>query len=253
MIVATQKHTFTHAFDPAEYAYSKSVYFPDTNKCQHCGATYNYGAVYKHNKGDVINVGHICAETHFSYPDRAALDLDILKKQVAQAREAEKLVNTIQEFLDTNPGLGEALETNHHISADLKAKLGQWGSLSPKQVELVFKLQKQVADKAVAEAAKGPRADCPKGRVQVTGTVLSTKVVEGQFGTQIKCLVEDDSLFKVWGTAPASLLAITDQGLRGCRVTFSGELEPSQDDPKFGFFKRPTKPALLACPVHAND
>jgi hypothetical protein len=49
-------------------------------------------------------------------------------------------------------------------------------------------------------------------------------------------LVKDDTGFKVWCTVPGN-----GAPERGDRVTFFVNLEPSQDDPKFGFGKRPTK------------
>jgi len=49
-------------------------------------------------------------------------------------------------------------------------------------------------------------------------------------------LVQDDRGFKVWGTSQAD---------KGDRVTFMARVEVSQDDPKFGFYKRPTKVQIL--------
>jgi len=81
---------------------------------------------------------------------------------------------------------------------------------------------------------------CPAGRVVVTGEVLSVKLQDGYYGSTWKMLVKDDRGFKVWGSIPSSLDAS-----RGCRVTFTAAIEPSNDDDKFGFFKRPTKAAIL--------
>jgi hypothetical protein len=49
-------------------------------------------------------------------------------------------------------------------------------------------------------------------------------------------LVQDDRGFKVWGSVPSNLY-----DAKGRSVSFSAAIQPSEDDDKFGFFKRPTK------------
>ncbi len=93
--------------------------------------------------------------------------------------------------------------------------------------------QAEVARRAAVAASAEA---CPVGRVEVTGTVLSTKWVENQYGSTLKMLVEDRRGFKVFGSVPSAL-----DNVRGRSVSFTAALEPSQDDEKFGFFKRPTK------------
>ena len=74
----------------------------------------------------------------------------------------------------------------------------------------------------------------------ITGEVLGTKTDYNAFGAVQKMLVKDDRGFKVWGTIPGSITAV-----KGCRVTFTAAIEPSKDDDRFGFYKRPTKAAIL--------
>jgi len=89
---------------------------------------------------------------------------------------------------------------------------------------------------AVAATAEA----CPVGRVEVTGTVLSTKWVDNKYGCTLKMLVEDRRGFKVFGSVPSAL-----DNVRGRSVSFTAALEPSKDDEKFGFFKRPTKATFI--------
>jgi hypothetical protein len=96
------------------------------------------------------------------------------------------------------------------------------------------------AAKAVEEAEYESAEPCPTGRVAITGDVLATKLQEGFYGDTWKMLVKDDRGFKVWGSIPSSLDVI-----RGDRVSFMAAVEPSEDDEKFGFFKRPTKAVHL--------
>lgn len=93
------------------------------------------------------------------------------------------------------------------------------------------RIQKE-KEEAIYEAAE----PVPTGRVAITGTVLGTKAQDTQFGTVYKMLVQDDKGFKVWGSIPTSL-----PNPKSRTVTFMAAVEPSEDDPKFGFFKRPTK------------
>ena len=46
-----------------------------------------------------------------------------------------------------------------------------------------------------------------------------------------KSLVKDDSGFKVFGTVPSSISRVSKADV----VEFTATLEPSKDDPKFGF------------------
>ena len=110
---------------------------------------------------------------------------------------------------------------------DLRAKLHEYGSLSEKQVDAVHASLDRAAKESMA-------ADCPSGRVTVCGEVVSTKSVESQYGITLKMLVRAVEGFKVWCTVPAKLTVE-----RGTTVKFTVTLEPSADDPKFGFGKRP--------------
>jgi hypothetical protein len=121
-----------------------------------------------------------------------------------------------------------------------------------------------------AEAASHP---APTGRVAVTGEIVSTKIVESEYGTSFKILVKDDAGYKVWCSLPKAQMieaenefleanpepytygysvwftgAINDDrltGVKGRRITFTATLEPSKDDVAFAFGSRPTKGAWL--------
>jgi len=86
------------------------------------------------------------------------------------------------------------------------------------------------------------------GKQIITGEIISTKVVDGfAYGQRvIKMVVKDDRGFKVWGTVPQSILDANNESLKGQRVTFTATVQASNDDDKFGFFKRPTKAAIAA-------
>lgn len=124
---------------------------------------------------------------------------------------------------------------------DMVEKLVKYGSLSEKQVGFMKTLvarmpeRERIARERAAEAAVA--ADCPEGRVVVHGVVLSTKVVDGVYGAQVKMLVKDTTGFKVWCTVPDAWLGNTP--VRGATVRFKATVKPSTDDKKFGFGSRP--------------
>jgi hypothetical protein len=80
-----------------------------------------------------------------------------------------------------------------------------------------------------------------EGRVQVTGTVISTDLRETNFGLVLKCLVLDDRGFKVWGNVPSC-----QEWVPGDKVTFMARCERSHNDEFFGFYTRPTKASKVA-------
>lgn len=82
--------------------------------------------------------------------------------------------------------------------------------------------------------------DIEEGRQSFVGEVLSTKWQDSDFGPVYKMLVQDDRGFKLWGTCPAAI-----DPSRGDHVAFVATATPSKDDPKFGFFKRPSKAVIL--------
>lgn len=135
------------------------------------------------------------------------------------------------------------------------AQLDEWGHLTEKQEAAVRKImadRKERAEKrdAEREAERAAAADCPEGRVVLTGVIISTDLRENAFGSTWKMLFKSDDGFKLWGTIPTSLFNWDDEDWRnrvgggempGKRVTFTATVTPSADDEKFGFFKRPTK------------
>ena len=102
------------------------------------------------------------------------------------------------------------------------------------------KVAAAAAQRAAEQAELDAAEPCPTGRVEITGEILAIKLQEGYYGDTWKMLVKDDRGFKVWGSIPSSLHAS-----RGVRVSFMAAVEPSADDDKFGFFKRPTKAVNL--------
>jgi len=152
---------------------------------------------------------------------------------------------------------------NESIIRDIVVKLVKYGSISDKQINFLrtlldrAKIQPQLdAERAAKKAAEAASAaDCPIGRVDIEGTVLSIKLQNSyQFGPSIKILVKHDTGYKVWG----SLMAMHDAAAGaagtyeppaevGDYIAFRATVQPSDKDPKFGFFSRPTGGRIISC------
>lgn len=166
---------------------------------------------------------------------RAKREAAKIAKEIAK-REAAKIaaMAAFENFKINNAALIADLDAyagHDEFILDLRAKLREYGSLSAKQVAAVRTSLDRVAKESIA-------IDCPSGRVTVRGEVVSVKSVESQYGITLKMLVRAVEGFKVWCTVPRGLAVD-----RGGAVAIVVTLEPSADDPKFGFGKRP---ALLA-------
>lgn len=132
---------------------------------------------------------------------------------------------------------------------DLLGKLIQYGNISEKQVAFLRTLLDRMARRNEIEAERAAEkeaaAPVPTGRQTVTGEVLKTEVRETAYGRQLKMAVKAEAGFVLWGSVPGSIGAVN----RGDKVTFTATLQPSDRDPKFGFFSRPTKASVSQAAV----
>tara|TARA_S200002703_G_scaffold124339_1_gene110422 strand:- start:54 stop:614 length:561 start_codon:yes stop_codon:yes gene_type:complete len=146
----------------------------------------------------------------------------------------------------------------YKTSPEVRAK-NRERAAAKREVERAAREEKFAAKRAELEAARAEREakwaaeraaelaaaeDVPEGRIAVAGEVLKVVRQENPFAYNewmFKMLVKDDRGFKVWGAQPRALR----DAEAGDRVEFVAALMPSNDDPKFGFFKRPARAALL--------
>jgi hypothetical protein len=244
----------------AERAKGRQV-FGGIGKCGVCGAWFMEGVVLRHvPTGDYVHLGHMCAE---KYEMLADCDWDAATSMVRRQRAAEltrieneRLKVWAWSEVDKVEGLRAALETNHHIVADIKARVDKGRVPSERQTALVFKLAKEAVER-VPEVY----ATAPTGRVTVRGVVVSTRTDEGPWGTAQKMVVKvteaDGSIWLVWSTAPQSIydsLHTTfghGEPLKGKEVEFTATLSPGKDK-HFAFCKRPTKGRVVTTPAVAE-
>jgi hypothetical protein len=137
--------------------------------------------------------------------------------------------------------------------------ISEWGHLTEKQEAAVRKImvdrkESEAKRAAEREAERAAAADCPEGRIALTGVIVSTDLRESAFGTTWKMLFKSDDGFKLWGTVPTALFGwdeefrpqVSAEEMSGKRVSFTAAVTPSSEDEKFGFFKRPTKAEWVA-------
>jgi hypothetical protein len=217
--------------------------------CDHCGARLRYVAVLTHEPSrTLIRVGETCLDNRFALATpafhtlRKAAALNRERRTLQTAKAAFRAVEANDEALRW---LESRLDAGDHgfngFYFDLVHKFNRYGSLSERQIAAVAKAAQRQADYDARKVIESVDASPVLiGKQIVTGTILSTKYVDSQYGTTYKMLVRDDRGFKVFGTVPSAI----DEAVKGDRVSFTATLEASTDDPTFGFYKRPTKPTL---------
>jgi len=226
--------------------YSKHVH---GGNCMVCGSVNAiYTMLFYHAKtNSYIRTGSDCAAkldmggahefSAFKSKVQDALEAQAGKKKARAILEQAGLLQAWTIYLES-----ESTEYEERTIRDIVGKLVTYGNISEKALNFVGILLNKIVNraelKAKQEAEKAAAANCPEGRVVITGEVLSTKVQYTAFGEVVKMLVKAETGFKVWGTCPANIQ-------RGMKIEFTATVTPSKDDPKFGFFKRPAKANVL--------
>jgi hypothetical protein len=233
--------------------------------CDHCGARFDWGAVYAHTSGKHIVVGNVCADKTLAVPSRHDLEVNRLKSRLAAQRLAARKAAAARAEAEAK-GFAWLYSGKHDNKTldDIAHKGLQFGGLTVRQIELVKRIHDgtpaewevkraaRQAQRAAEEAAAQPVPSTGE-RIQVRGTILSTKTQDGYMGgtTVLKMLVKADAGYKLWGVVPSVLAdefgGVHEAGdvLRGKVVEFFAKIQRSPDDEKFGFFSRPTKARLV--------
>jgi hypothetical protein len=140
---------------------------------------------------------------------------------------------------------------------DIVGKLVKYGEISQKQTAFVRKLLDAIPLRAERAAARQAEAAAAKPvpvtdkRITIKGKVLTVRAADRDdpWGTT-KILVQHADGWKVWGSLPSIPLIVEISGRsemtytpidRGDEIQFDAKVTVSKDDPKFGFYKRPTK------------
>lgn len=225
--------------------------------CDHCGAHFNYGAVFKDCGGNHIIVGNTCAFKNLNLTEQQYGDKR-MRRRVAAARKAAKTrkLHAANEakIAELPVAVQEALAYSNPFCQSIRSNFIQWGSLTERQTEALLKVHKtsmeRDAKNADILANRVPVPDTGE-RIMFTGEIVGTKEVEDHYsyngGTITKLIIMDDRGFKMYGGLPSKVCSdyqVVDT-LRGVRLEFYATVQRSKDDEYFGFYKRPTKVKVL--------
>tara|TARA_Y100000310_G_scaffold59725_1_gene55105 strand:+ start:160 stop:1020 length:861 start_codon:yes stop_codon:yes gene_type:complete len=220
--------------------------------CHVCGAHCIYTALFYHRPSNVyIRTGLDCAEK------LDCLGAEAFRSKIGNVLEAAAGKRRAEAVLEQE-GIGAAwpvytalvapTEFEEATIRDIVGKLVRYGDISEKQVsfvgKLLVKIDRRAETTAKREAEHEAAEPVPEGgdRVTVRGKVLSIWTPEYDAFARTKMLVQSPAGWKVCGTLPASLSGAS----KGDTVQFVAKLAVSRDDPKFGFFSRPTKAEVIA-------
>jgi hypothetical protein len=232
--------------------------FGRCGKCGQCGAAFVYGALFLHiPSGDVVHMGHICADNLDLRADWTDVELEQERRARGRLASRERLAADarVADFFARYPYMENVLAHVDGPGPDMLRKVRQWGDLSDKAMDFACNVFARAMAPARPQAVNVP---APTGKVAVTGTIVSAKVHESQFGTSIKMTVKvvtPGGEWLCWGTAPTSILdkarelqtteEYAYEVLKGRAVSFTATLEAGRE-PHFAFFKRPTRAQLAA-------
>ena len=219
--------------------------FGHVGKCGVCGAHYRHGDLYQHEPtGDLVHMGHDCAEKYELFAQREdwCAQLEAQKRARAAFVERKRRDERFAWFCAQYDGLAEILALDVPLLADMADKLRRFGDLSAKQIELAFKVARELR-RPKREEVKIP---APEGKMLVRGRVVSKKLYEGAYGDTFKMTVKvqgEGGVWLCWGTIPGSLSTNV-----GDLVEFNATLARGREE-HFALFKRPTKARVVEAAV----
>jgi hypothetical protein len=256
----------------------KNGRYAQRGTCDHCGARFNYGAVFKNTDGEHIVLGNICALGKLGLTGQEYTD----KRMRTISDAALTRAKNEKAFSELPQNLQDAMNLKHDICLDIKQRFFQYRTLSEKQKALVLKiladqplLARKKAERDAAQAKKLETCEpvpVTSERVEFSGKIIAIKAVPDSFSgvedaVTLKMIFEDSRGFKVFGTLPSTISVdgakfyqcehdgvgfFAEGGQRiddvknridfiGAELKFMAKVEASKDDVLFGFFKRATK------------
>lgn len=225
--------------------------------CDICGNWLAMSFVVFHHAptNTYIRAGETCAEKlHFSQGQsfsmfkRQVIEWELARAGKAKARGLLDEWGLSRAWDIYNAERDETTGYEEFTIVDVVNKLIRYGSLSERQREFITTLIDRIDRRAEAKATRqaewnaAEEAPVTEARIAIEGDVVMVKETDTPFGYQTKIIVRTLTGWKAYGTCPS---AINTEGLRGSRVRFTAAFTRSDDDPKFGFFSRPTKAEII--------
>jgi len=215
-------------------------------KCTHCGTAIRYFNIWRHlPTGEHIVTGNDCAEERMALDSRAALAASLVQKAAASRAAAAKLSADAHRWIAAHEDVWSRMLAARGDSfvGQMVEAVAKYGSLTDRQLAaLVEKVLPRVAGwmepGAVCELRE--KVPAPEGTLTVRGEVRTVRVQDGDYGAQVKMLV-DCGAYRVWSTVPASL----PDDLVGKTIEFVATLKRSERDIDFAFASRPRKATVV--------
>lgn len=215
-----------------------------TITCGRCGGTgyINFSTLDSSRCWECHTIGHLGSATVGALRTRAKRQATAADRRAAKAAAETAKYIADREAKATawaaeNSDLHAALTTDSKLADELPglaSDVRNGGTPTPQQTAYA----RTILDR---ETAKTQTEPLPEGRITITGAVATKKTIDTAYGTAVKMVVELDGGQRVYGTLPSALYGVE----RGQRVTFTATVTRSDDDHTFGWFKRPTKAALI--------
>lgn len=240
-------HIFEQAgLGKAPYEY---LYCTDSKaSCQFCNTNIRYKFFLKSADNKIFFVGSDCI---YKSGDRgltkiAKTERSRIAKEQRQAkrqkqyeerqakREAEKK-DKLERFFQNHQSIKNVLDwasNSEGLPKQIYDNLNTWGTLTDKQCDLLCKLHQETTE---------TKTNCPQGEMTLQGTVQSIKYSNGFRGELVPKMTVKVNGFRVFGTIP---VGIRDVNVGDC-VKFDAYVAPSEEDPYFGFFSRPTRGSVV--------
>jgi hypothetical protein len=214
--------------------------FAAKGTCDHCGAWFKFGMIYRHTSGVACVVGHTCAAQSFAVENRYTLTLNRARK-AAQAREHSAKMAAAARAQAVGGGF-EWLYAEKHTNkllADVASKGAQYGSLSERQIELVKRVRDDVAKRAAEPQLPPSTYQGEVGKpLTVTVEILAVREREGYMpGTKSFWHLMRDAAGNVYTSRGASI------GDRGEKIagTFTVKAHEEYQGTKQTILQRPRK------------
>lgn len=172
------------------------------------------------------------------------------RKQIKQLREERKAYNSpdaiakrMEHTWLTNDIMEAWIEgaAKHPIIKNIKDTSCRTGKLSEKQIDLVKKLMRELHE------PQKVFSEVPEGVMELTGMYQSVRVEPDMWNNMHvrKGLFIDDRGFKVWGTVPSCFSDMDAKAMLAAKITFTAEVNQSEKDKLFGFYKRPRNATVI--------
>lgn len=237
------------------------------DQCAHCGAYLRYVAVMEYRDGSnryLVPWGHDCLDTLSMLEDNAAAKLRQLKLARQRREQAKRNQEERERFKQDQPDVYTLLqmavaEPQDHLDfvLDVAWRFQRDPYLSERQVAalercvkghekfVLGKLEREERERVRLQTVTPIPEHLLKTRFTETYRVVSTDVRDSDYGIRYCMLVEHPDGWRLWGTAPDSVFSDIrddmDRPRKHTHVRFACRIDPSEDDPTFGYISRPTK------------